>query len=63
MEPLDKDDLDTINQGLAALKEVREQITRAEQAGLTMEDQKERVRVDEERLLGIKRAFFPRAKA
>ena len=55
--PLTKADLATIDKALAELRELREAIIRARQAGIDVSDQEQRAQGLEARLLAIKRAY------
>ena len=60
---LNRDDLQIINNSMQAIKDAEEQIKRAEQAGFDMTDRKAKLALQNQQLLDIKRAFFPRSKA
>jgi len=61
--PLNRDDLQVINDSLQALKDSDENIKRAEQAGFDMTERKARNETQKQQFLDIKRAFFPRSRA
>lgn len=61
--PLNRDDLQVINDSLQALDDVDETIKRAVQAGFDMDERKTRAAEQRQHLLDVKRAFFPRSKA
>lgn len=63
MEPLDKADLDMLNTALKALESAKEQLKRARNAGIDVTTREERVRVLDERVLQLKRSFFPTGRA
>lgn len=63
MEPLDKADLDMLNTALKALESAKEQLKRARQAGIDVTTREERVRILDERVLQLKRSFFPAGRA
>ena len=63
MEPLDKADLDMLNTALKALESAKEQLKRARAAGIDVTTREERVRVLDERVLQLKRSFFPTGRA
>lgn len=58
-QPLTDDHLAAIKVGLGAAKEAKDLLQRAEAAGMDVSAQKETIQKGEERLLGLKRAFFP----
>ena len=55
--PLTKADLATVDKALAELKELREALIRARQAGIDVADQEQRAKALEDRLLALKRAY------
>lgn len=59
--PLTADDLKTINENLAALKEAEAEIKRATLAGIDVADQATQVKELAEQLTKIKGAYFPRS--
>lgn len=61
--PLNRDDLQTINNSLQAIKDAEEMVKRSEQAGFDMTARKVRLVAQAQQLLDIKRAFFPRSRA
>ena len=61
--PLNRDDLQTINNSLQAIKDAEEMVKRSEQAGFDMTERKARLAMQAQQLLDIKRAFFPRSRA
>ena len=60
-DPLGTDDLQAINDSLGQLKKTSEILVRAEQAGLDVAEQRRRHDDLQQRLTGVKRAFFPNA--
>ena len=58
-QPLTDEHLSAIKTGLGAAKEAKDLLQRAEAAGMDVASQKETILRGEERLLGLKRAFFP----
>ncbi len=58
-EPLTKEDLTNINAALKAAKEVKTVIQRAKQAGLDVEVLEQQLLANEQKLQGIKAAFYP----
>ena len=61
--PLNRDDLQTLNNSLQAIKDAEEMVKRAEQAGFDMTARKASLAAQGQQLLDIKRAFFPRSRA
>lgn len=61
--PLTKDDLENINAALVMNKELKEDLLRAEQAGINVDEQKKTMELQEQRLLQVKRTFFPTGRA
>ena len=57
--PLTKEDLTNINAALKAAKEVKQTIQRAKQAGLDVEALEQQLLSNEQKLQGIKAAFYP----
>ena len=57
--PLTKEDLSNINAALKAAKEVKQTIQRANQAGLDVDALEQQLLSNEQKLQGIKAAFFP----
>ncbi len=57
--PLTEDHLTQINQGLAAVKDGREQIALAKLAGIDTADAEEKLNDAEKRLTAIKQVYFP----
>lgn len=58
-QALDKADLANIEEAIKALKETGRLILQAEQSGLDMTDRKTRADEQMQRLLQLKRVFFP----
>ena len=56
---LNEQDLQAIDLALAAIMDVEENVTRSEQAGLDMTQQKMRINETRQRLTLVKQAFFP----
>lgn len=59
VSPLTDVDLDDINRALARLDDAARLMEKSQQAGIDVEPFKEKAREAKDRLLGIKRAFFP----
>jgi hypothetical protein len=57
--PLTKEDLSNINAALKAAKEVKQTIQRAKQAGLDVDALEQQLLSNEQKLQGIKAAFYP----
>ena len=57
--PLTKEDLSNINAALKAAKEVKQTIQRANQAGLDVDALEQQLLSNEQKLQGIKAAFYP----
>ena len=57
--PLTDDDEKQINEALKAIKATEDVIKRARQAGIDVDSQETQIKESEERLKGIKAAFFP----
>tara|TARA_R110000787_G_scaffold190963_1_gene302373 strand:+ start:58 stop:249 length:192 start_codon:yes stop_codon:yes gene_type:complete len=57
--PLTKEDLTNINAALKAAKEVKTVIQRAKQAGLDVDALEHQLLTNEQKLQGIKAAFYP----
>ena len=60
-DPLQEQDLDTINANLNQLKLANEQIRKAEAAGINVTDLKNQANEQRQQLLKIKQTFFPNA--
>ena len=60
--PLTKEDLTNINAALKAAKEVKAVIARAKQAGLEVEALESQLLANEQKLNGIKAAFYPNGR-
>ena len=56
--PLTKEDLSNINAALKAAKEVKQTIQRAKQAGLDVDALEQQLLSNEQKLQGIKAAFY-----
>ena len=61
--PLEKVDLDMINEALKAIKGTRDVIARSKIAQIDVALQEEQVDQAEQRLLAIKAGFFPNGRA
>ena len=60
MDPLlNEQDLQSIDLALQAIVDIEENVTRSEQAGLDMTQQKMRINETKQRLTLVKQAFFP----
>jgi|TARA_R110000824_G_scaffold20909_2_gene78421 hypothetical protein len=57
--PLTKEDLSNINAALKAAKEIKQTIQRAKQAGLDVDALEQQLLSNEQKLQGIKAAFYP----
>jgi len=57
--PLTDEDSKQIDDALKAIKATEDVIKRARQAGLDVDSQESQIKESEERLKGIKAAFFP----
>ncbi len=61
--PLEKTDLDMINEALKAIKGTRDVIARSKIAKIDVSVQEDQVNEAEQRLLAIKAGFFPSGRA
>ena len=62
-EPLDKNDLALLNDATKMLDAAKEQVQRSKQAGIDTGTQEERIRILGDRVLALKRSFFPTGRA
>lgn len=56
---LDNEDLETIDGALQEIEDLQENLVRAEQAGIDVSRQRQRLENDRSQLRAIRQAFFP----